>query len=132
MYIEANLTFRTYRPRKLKKGMLFYVAGNDNCFLMELDKTPPRKEQEATLLALGYPVLPYIVNDKAQVLAKPAQIAYLDYGGWELSELKVGHLNEIISDYNSKILLEMEDDKIVLYGHSVVLKYPETNLIEQL
>jgi len=128
MLIEAILTFRSYSPKKLKKGMLFYLTADDKSFIYELDKTP--KDQENTLKALGQPVLPYIVSlygGKSHTLASYEQIGYICDEDGQTEEVTIEWFNSVLEN-EGKLMIEMDNNKPFLLEGKVVLSIKEEEL----
>ena len=138
MQIDAILTFRSYIPKKIKKGMLFLISSDEYTpIVYHLDKTPPtKKEKEEFLSILGNPVLPYIINPShkgkgSHVLLSPDKIHWISENE-ETKEINVEHFNEILSKFEGKIKLEVTEDgktPFFLNGKAIIY-YPEESVVE--
>lgn len=132
MYLECMLVFKSYKPLKLEKGMLFlrdYV-------IREITEIP--LNQEEFISENGYPVEPYIIDpgnpnkNDGYVVATPEQIGWFDEGEHsdELSDISVKNINDILEHYDGWIDLEMEETEDgeyvpVLYNNKVTIRMPQ-------
>lgn len=136
MQIDAILTFRNYTPNRIKKGMLFLINSEDYTPQIYCLQKPLKTTKKEILSTLGLPVLPYIVNPLhrgkgSHIIATPDMIEYI----WEKNELlpiTATHLNTILTKYESKVMLDVEqkDSKLVpfMLNSKIVLYYPELEL----
>lgn len=116
--MEAILTFRNYTTTKLKKGMLFFVINVDSGepFIYKLNKLPQGNNIKEFIKLMGCPVLPYIVSQSfgKHTIATPDQIEWVD----------VVHFNEILSIFDGKIDIKMENDEKPLFiDGKIVISY---------
>lgn len=137
MWMPAILTFKSYKPLKLEKGMLFI---DSKLFeIIKLDSVPA--DEEEFLKNYGYPVEPYVIDignpnipESYQTLANPEEIAWMDEGEHtdELCDIEPRHFNRILSGYDGEILIEMveteEDPEYFvpgLYEGKITIKYAD-------
>lgn len=111
--MEAELTFRSYKPLSLEKGMwfinkLYPQTPKETILIKVLDEVPVN--QESFLHVNGYPVEPYIVIDN-HVLATPQQIAWFDEDpdAEYMSDVTISQLEVILNDYDGWLDIQMED-----------------------
>jgi hypothetical protein len=141
MFIEALMVFKSYKPLKLEKGMLFIVQQPRFKEIVKLDKVPA--DQEEYVRINGYPVEPYIIDvvnpnlsQDEVIFATPEQIGWFDEGEWcdELCDIEVRHFNRIIEGYDGYVLIEVGYDeeaddedmlKPVLYNNKVTISYAD-------
>jgi hypothetical protein len=152
MFITAKLVFESYIPDTLTKGMWFKQRIKDVIYgrIYEYDRifqaSAPSQSQEefdSFVQLHGYPVRPKIVSitanpdDKAVILATEHQIGWWDEdpNSDEMRDIELKDINTILSDYDSEIEIEiddqyitsLEDDEIIvpiLYMDKVTLSYP--------
>jgi len=146
MFIEALMVFKSYKPLKLEKGMLFIVQQPRYKEIVKLDKVPANEEEYVKIN--GYPVEPYIIDlvnpnlpQNEVILATPEQIGWFDEGEWcdELCDIEVRHFNRIIEGYDGYVLIEVDYDEEaddeeaddedmlspVLYNNKVTISYAD-------
>jgi hypothetical protein len=141
MFIEALMVFKSYKPLKLEKGMLFLVQQPRYKEIVKLDKVPADEEEYVKIN--GYPVEPYIIDlvnpnlsQDEVIFATPDQIGWFDEGDHcdELCDIEVRHFNRIIEGYDGYVLIEVdyheeEDDENmlspVLYNNKVTISYAD-------
>jgi len=141
MFIEALMVFKSYKPLKLEKGMLFIVQQPRFKEIVKLDRVPANDEEFIRIN--GYPVEPYIIDvvnpnlpQNELILATPEQIGWFDEGDWcdELCDIEVRHYNRIIEGYDGYVLIEVDYDeeaddadmfKPVLYNNKVTISYAD-------
>jgi hypothetical protein len=141
MFIEALMVFKSYKPLKLEKGMLFIVQQPRYKEIVKLDRVPANDEEFIRIN--GYPVEPYIIDvvnpnlpQNELILATPEQIGWFDEGDWcdELCDIEVRHYNRIIEGYDGYVLIEVDYDeeaddadmfKPVLYNNKVTISYAD-------
>lgn len=142
MFIEALMVFKSYKPLKLEKGMLFLVQQPRFKEIVKLDRVPLNEEEYVKIN--GYPVEPYIIDvvnpnlsqDNEVILATPEQIGWFDEGEWcdELCDIEVRHFNRIIEGYDGYVLIEVDYDEEegdetmfspVLYNNKVTISYAD-------
>jgi len=128
MWITALLTFKTYKPLKLQKGMMF-LNTQDNT-LIELQEVPLDEYEWYSLY--GPPVEPYILDisenpHEISTLALPEQIAWFDKGDESdfLQSITVKQMNNILSRNGGWLDIEMTDDLSmpVLFQEMVTVRY---------
>jgi hypothetical protein len=141
MFIEALMVFKSYKPLKLEKGMLFIVQQPRYKEIVKLDRVPANDEEFIRIN--GYPIEPYIIDvvnpnlpQNELILATPEQIGWFDEGDWcdELCDIEVRHYNRIIEGYDGYVLVEVDYDeeaddadmfKPVLYNNKVTISYAD-------
>jgi hypothetical protein len=141
MFIEALMVFKSYKPLKLEKGMLFIVQQPRYKEIVKLDRVPANDEEFIRIN--GYPIEPYIIDvvnpnlpQNELILATPEQIGWFDEGDWcdELCDIEVRHYNRIIEGYDGYVLIEVDYDeeaddadmfKPVLYNNKVTISYAD-------
>jgi hypothetical protein len=141
MFIEALMVFKSYKPLKLEKGMLFLVQQPRFKEIVKLDRVPANEEEYVKIN--GYPVEPYVIDlvnpnlsQDEVIFATPDQIAWFDEGEWsdELCDIEVRHFNRIIEGYDGYVLIEVDYDEEaddedmlspVLYNNKVTLSYAD-------
>jgi hypothetical protein len=141
MFIEALMVFKSYKPLKLEKGMLFLVQQPRFKEIVKLDRVPANEEEYVKIN--GYPVEPYIIDvvnpnlsQDEVILATPEQIGWFDEGEWcdELCDIEVRHFNRIIEGYDGYVLIEVDYDEEegdetmfspVLYNNKVTISYAD-------
>lgn len=136
MYLECQLVFKSYKPLKLEKGMLFISYTSGSHVIRELKEVPKNEEEFVTIN--GYPVEPYIVepgnpnlNDE-EIIATPEQIGWFDEGDHvdELSDISTNNINDILEHFDGWIDVEMqetEDGEYIplLYDNKVTIRMPQ-------
>jgi len=133
MQIDAILTFRTYTPKKIKKGMLFLITSDEYTpIVYELTKTPKKGEDFTSVL--GLPVLPYIINPAhkgkgSHVLLSPDAIEWMSDEYGEVREITVEDFNRILTEFEGKVKMEVIDGSNTpfLLNDKAILSYPEEN-----
>jgi len=134
MYLECQLVFKSYKPLKLEKGMLFLTNAKGVHAIREINEVPRNQEEFVTIN--GYPVEPYIVDtgnihlNEERIVAAPEQIGWFDEGEHsdELSDLSVKNMNDILEHFDGWIDLEMvetedgEDYIPLLYNNKVTIR----------
>jgi hypothetical protein len=141
MFIEALMVFKSYKPLKLEKGMLFLVQQPRFKEIIKLDKVPANEEEFIKIN--GYPVEPYIIDvvnpnlsQEETIWATPEQIGWFDEGDHcdELCDIEVKHFNRIIEGYDGYVLIEVDYDEEaddedmlspVLYNNKVTISYAD-------
>jgi hypothetical protein len=141
MFIEALMVFKSYKPLKLEKGMLFLVQQPRFKEIVKLDRVPANEEEYVKIN--GYPVEPYIIDlvnpnlsQDEVIFATPDQIGWFDEGEWsdELCDIEVKHFNRIIEGYDGYVLIEVDYDEEaddenmlspVLYNNKVTISYAD-------
>lgn len=141
MFIEALMVFKSYKPLKLEKGMLFLVQQPRFKEIVKLDRVPANEEEYVKIN--GYPVEPYIIDlvnpnlsQDEVIFATPDQIGWFDEGEWsdELCDIEVRHFNRIIEGYDGYVLIEVDYDEEaddedmlspVLYNNKVTISYAD-------
>jgi len=141
MFIEALMVFKSYKPLKLEKGMLFLVQQPRFKEIVKLDKVPANEEEFIKIN--GYPVEPYIIDlanpnlsQEETIWATPEQIGWFDEGDHcdELCDIEVRHFNRIIEGYDGYVHIEVdyeeeEDYELmitpVLYNNKVTISYAD-------
>ena len=111
--MQAELTFRSYKPLSLEPGMWFInkmypLTPKETILIKVLDKKP--ENEESFLHVNGYPVEPYIVSEN-HVLATPQQIAWFDEDpdAEYMSDVTLEQLQVILNDYDGWLDVQMED-----------------------
>lgn len=134
-WMLCELSFHSYIPKRLEKGMMFLYSKNGEPYVFLMEKLPPNEEQ--WLQEYGYPVEPYIVKidevtDIETVLVEPDEIGWMDEGDFtdELVDIECRHFNRILSGYGGQLLLEMiEESEDELYPTlsegKVTIRYPD-------
>ena len=143
MFIEALMVFKSYKPLKLEKGMLFLVQQPRFKEIVKLDRVPANEEEYVKIN--GYPVEPYIIDvvnpnlsqDNEVILATPEQIGWFDEGEHcdELCDIEVKHFNRILEGYDGYVHIEVDYDEDedddedmigpVLYNNKVTISYAD-------
>jgi hypothetical protein len=141
MFIEALMVFKSYKPLKLEKGMLFLVQQPRFKEIVKLDKVPANEEEFIKIN--GYPVEPYIIDvvnpnlsQEEVIWATPEQIGWFDEGEHcdELCDIEVKHFNRILEGYDGYVHIEVEYDEEeddedmitpVLYNNKVTISYAD-------
>ena len=132
MFIPAFLKFKSYKPLRLEKGMIFLIPGVE-ITLLELVSIPP--DMNKWIEECGYPVEPYIIEpgdpslSTEEILATPEQIVWM-YEGYEYEErqiLDVTDMEIIINHFDGWLEIEMDElsEKPTLYSGLVTIKFPE-------
>ena len=137
-WMLCQLSFRSYIPQRLEKGMMFLKNDNGEPSVFLLEKLPPNEEE--FLKDVGYPIEPYIVliddldEEEEEVIAEPHEIGWMDEGEYvdELVDVECRHFNRMLSGYEGNLEIEMtigvdeEGEEIwmpVLYEDKVTLRY---------
>lgn len=137
----GKLTFKSYVPLKLEKGMLFLSRrSNGEYTVFEMTYIPLNMEEYVQLN--GYPVEPYIINagnpnmlSQEYVIATPEQIGWWDEGEHtdELRTFTVEDMKFILEECDGWVDVEIEeefdeDDKpiVILAEEKVILSSPIT------
>jgi len=141
MFIEALMVFKSYKPLKLEKGMLFLVQQPRFKEIVKLDRVPANEEEYVKIN--GYPVEPYIIDlvnpnlsQDEVIFATPDQIGWFDEGEWsdELCDIEVKHFNRIIEGYDGYVLIKVDYDEEaddedmlspVLFYNKVIISYAD-------
>lgn len=118
----GRLIFKSYKPLRLDKGMLFLVRQNKEMVIIQLDKIP--FDMDECIRDYGYPVDPYIIAegnpnlDEDYILVYPHQIGWWDEGEHsdDLYDITVKEINQIL-DNDCFVDVEVEEDDI--YGRPV-------------
>jgi len=113
MYLECLLVFKSYKPLKLEKGMLFYTGDT----VREITSVPLNQEEFISIN--GYPVEMFIVDPgnpnifNGTIIATPEQIGWFDEGEHsdELSDISVKNINDIIEYDGGYVDVEMTQDE---------------------
>lgn len=124
--MTAQLVFKSYKPLKLEKGMLFLTHNGYEGKIHQLDVIP--RDAEEYVQINGYPVEPYIVDEgnpnlnNGEILATPEQIGWFDEGEWsdEICDIEIKHYNTILQKYDGWIELDLD-----AYEGKVIISYPE-------
>jgi len=138
-WIPFQLSFKSYLPKKIEKGMLFLKMMNNEPYVFRLESLP--ENEEKFLVEMGYPIEPYIVDigenphvDIEKVIVDPDNIGWMDEGEFTdyLKEIDCNHFNRILSGYDGHLELEMEDDledeeNLVpcIIDSKVIIRYPQ-------
>jgi hypothetical protein len=130
MQIDAILTFRTYTPKKIKKGMLFLITSDEYTpIVYQLSKTPKKGEDYSVL---GLPVYPYVINPAhkgkgSHVLLSPDAIEWMSDEYGEVREITVEDFNRILTEFEGKVKMEVIDGSNTpfLLNDRAILSYPE-------
>lgn len=144
--MEAELTFRSYKPLKLEKGMwfinrLYPNTKREQVVIKVLDRTP-NNDDDAFVMINGYPMEPYIVYEN-QVLATPQQIAWwddCDPDSEYFSDITIKQMEDIINIYGGWLDIQMEcendDDEcqptpVIMEGKVVLTYYGQSEEYEE-
>lgn len=122
MFLECKLVFRSYKPLKLEKGMMFLIKHKYEDELIKLTTVP--YDEEEFIEFHGYPVEPYIIDpgnpnlNEERILATPEQIGWFDEGEHvdELEDITLGQINRILSGYDGWCMIEGYEDEESEYG----------------
>lgn len=115
MHITGKLIFKSYKPLRLERGMLFLVRQNKDMIIYQLTVMPI--DVDAYLQLNGYPVDPYIILegnknlDEDYIIAYPHQIGWWDVGEQsdELYDITSKEINQIIKN-DCAVDVEIEDE----------------------
>lgn len=132
MFIPAFLKFKSYKPLRLEKGMIFLIPGVE-ITLIELIVIP--SDMDKWIEQYGYPVEPYIIEPgdptltTEEILAKPEEIGWMDEGYEEEEKqiLDVADMEIIINYFDGWLEIEIDElsEKPILYSGLVTIKFPE-------
>jgi len=115
--ITGKLVFKSYKPLKLEKGMLFLLRDKSEMSVIELDSVPMNDDEYIS--QYGYPVEPYIIQpvnpniaDDGFVIVPPHRIGWWDVGedSDELYTITTKEINNIIDLYDGWVDVEIEDE----------------------
>jgi len=130
MYYEAELIFKSYKPKQLEIGMLFInqLVRSGQISLFELEEIPQNEEQ--FIVTFGYPVEIYIINPlehtSPEILAIPEQIGWWDEGDdvEDLREITLEDINYVISEFGGwvEIFMNDEGEEPLLIDDKVILR----------
>jgi len=126
MHITGKLIFKSYKPLRLERGMLFLVRQNKDMVIFQLTVMPI--DVDAYLQLNGYPVDPYIILegnknlDEDYIIAYPHQIGWWDVGEQsdELYDITSKEINQIL-DNDCRVDIEVEDDEYDVRGFPIPL-----------
>jgi len=130
MYYEAELIFKSYKPKQLEIGMLFInqIVRSGQVGLFVLKEMPENEEQ--FIVTFGYPVELYIINpleySSPEILAIPEQIGWWDDGDdvEDLREITLEDINYIIDEFGGWVEIFMDDEGIepLIVDDKVILR----------
>lgn len=140
--VTAKLVFKSYKPLKLEKGMLFLARKNNGYTVYEMEYVPFDIDDYVQLN--GYPVEPYIISDanpnissEEYVIVHPENIGWWDEGEHtdDLRDITVKDYNYILQEFDGYVDVEvgetdeeyeeLDDVQIMLYNDKVVLSAPQ-------
>lgn len=129
MFIEAKLVPKSYKPLQLEKGMFFSTIKDSTIQIHELTYIP--RDIDIYLELNGYPIELYIVYEgnsnlkEFEILASPEQIGWFDEGNDsdELSDITIKQINNIFSNYEGYLAIEIDIDSPTLYDDKVTIRY---------
>ena len=129
MFIQAKLVPKSYKPLQLEKGMFFSTIKDSTIQIHELTYIP--RDIDIYLELNGYPIELYIVYEgnsnlkEFEILASPEQIGWFDEGNDsdELSDITIKQINNIFSNYDGYLAIEIDLDSPTLYDNKVTIRY---------
>lgn len=147
MFIELQLAFRSYLPKTVEKGQRFIVKRDFGKFSYpEIIEYDGRINPDEFVNENGWPVELYVVDpgdpneDVEYVVATPEQIGWIDEGSEfeDLCDIELKHVNKILKEYDSWVLVEVEDDenneeypyKPILTNDKILIRYVDEYLYD--
>ena len=129
MFIQAKLVPKSYKPLQLEKGMLFSTIKDSTIQIHELTYVP--RDIDIYLELNGYPIELYIVYEgnsnlkEFEILASPEQIGWFDQGDEadDISDITIKQINNIFSNYDGYLAIEIDLDSPTLYDNKVTIRY---------
>ena len=138
MHYTCKLSFKSYMPKRLEKGMYFLIRRKDEMEVIQLEHVPLNEEE--FLQDNGYPVELVLVDPGNPNLNDGFVIAQEDEIGWwddgehtdELRDITIKEINNIIQFNDGWVDIEIDEDDAdddilspILYSDKVVLSYTE-------
>jgi hypothetical protein len=123
MFQEAELSFSSYKPLSLEKGMLFYQILHEGTSKQTIDvyklgRVPV--DQELYISKHGFPINLQVLDERYAIIAESEKLAWFDKGDDSdvLSDLEVEQINTILNKHGGYLLVDLE-----LYEGKVTIRY---------
>ena len=115
MYQLAKLVLKSYMPRSLEKGMLFYTNVGQQLKVIMLEDVP--RDHHEYMRTHGAPVELYIISHtnpntpEYYIIAQPHQIGWIDEGDHtdELRDITITDVNTIMENYDGFIKVDVDE-----------------------